>query len=134
MHLRRHRSRIVFGIPGWLGLSRKNAGAARPSAHSSAIPLRGGNSIVRPEYRQLSKCRTVELWLALFRPALKGGNQIAVREAGPDQRSIERSGRARGTGDREEVRVKAACIVSLGVALSVAHAATLKPEALKAWE
>jgi hypothetical protein len=30
--------------------------------------------------------------------------------------------------------VKAACIVSLGVALSVAHAATLKPEALKAWE
>jgi hypothetical protein len=30
--------------------------------------------------------------------------------------------------------VKAACIVYLGVALSVAHAATLKPEALKAWE
>jgi hypothetical protein len=30
--------------------------------------------------------------------------------------------------------VKAACIVSLGVALSVVHAATLKPEALKAWD
>jgi hypothetical protein len=30
--------------------------------------------------------------------------------------------------------VKAACVVSLGVALSVAHAATLRPEALKAWE
>lgn len=37
-------------------------------------------------------------------------------------------------GDRNDIQVTAACIVSLGVALSVAHAASLKPEAAKAWE
>ena len=36
--------------------------------------------------------------------------------------------------DRKDIRVTAACIVSLGVAFSVAQAASLKPEAAKAWE
>lgn len=38
------------------------------------------------------------------------------------------------TGDRKSIRGTAACIVSLGLALSVADAASLKPEAVKAWE
>jgi hypothetical protein len=37
-------------------------------------------------------------------------------------------------GDRKDIRLAAACIVSLGVALSVAQAASLKPEAAQAWE
>jgi hypothetical protein len=37
-------------------------------------------------------------------------------------------------GDRKDVQLTAAYIVALGVALSVAQAASLKPEAAKAWE
>jgi hypothetical protein len=37
-------------------------------------------------------------------------------------------------GDRKDIRVTAAYIVSLGVTLSIAQAASLKPEAAKAWE
>jgi hypothetical protein len=40
----------------------------------------------------------------------------------------------RARGDRKDIRVAAACLVSLGVGLSVAQAASLKPEAAKAWE
>jgi hypothetical protein len=56
-----------------------------------------------------------------------------ARPAGPP--IIERRVPAyEDAGDREDVQVRAACIVSLSVALSVAHAATLKPEAAKAWD
>jgi hypothetical protein len=37
-------------------------------------------------------------------------------------------------GDRKGIQVTAACVVSLGVAFSAAQAASLKPEAAKAWE